>query len=189
MKKRAKKAEFGYIDSRKKRAIIWSVGILVIAVAIFLTGLFLNKMSKANIFTVFAILCVLPWAKHVVALVVIFPYHSVAKDRFDTVKKRVPSDCQLYTDMVITSSDKVMQLDFVVIGYGQVVALIGKKGQDVAYIRRYLTEGVGNWGDDYRVKIIESEKIFLGEVEGMETKEVDIEEESRVKSYMRSLIV
>ena len=74
------KGSFEYIKKKKKRKIIMVVAIIVIAAAIFGIGLLLNKMSRANIFTVLAILCVLPWAKQLVALIVLFPYHSVSRE-------------------------------------------------------------------------------------------------------------
>lgn len=195
-----KKGEFGYIAKRKKRTIVMSFMILLIAVIIFVAGLLLNKMSKANIFTILAVLCVLPWAKQIVALVVLFPYHSVSRERYEKVKTAVkgridgdtdsddPEPVRLYTDLVITSSEKIMNLDFVVVGYGQVIALVGKKGQDVAYIRQYLSKGVAQWGD-YKVKIVESEKLFLKDVEGLQPNQTNPEERENVNSYLRSLIV
>lgn len=184
----AKKGEFGYISRRKERAVLTAVIILIVAVAIFVAGLLLNKMSKANIFTIVAVLFVLPWAKQIVAVVVLFPYQSVSRERYERVAVLVEEPVKLYTDLVITSPEKVMNLDFAVVGYGQVIALVGRDGQDVAYIRKYLTEGVANWGD-YKVKILESEKIFLGEVEKMAVKETDEEEAEHVNSYLLSLIV
>ena len=59
-----KKETLKYIKKKKKRKIIMVVAIIVIAAAIFGIGLLLNKMSRANIFTVLAILCVLPWQKN-----------------------------------------------------------------------------------------------------------------------------
>ena len=53
------KGSFEYIKKKKKRKIIMVVAIIVIAAAIFGIGLLLNKMSRANIFTVLAILCVI----------------------------------------------------------------------------------------------------------------------------------
>lgn len=183
-----KKGEFGYISRRKTRACLTAVIILVVAAAIFVAGLFLNKMSKANIFTVIAVLCVLPWAKQVVAVVVLFPFCSVSRERYDRVAALVKEPVKLYADLVITSPEKVMHLDFAVVGYGQVIALIGRDGQDVAYIRRYLSEGVAKWGA-YKVKILENEKTFCSEVERMPVRETDEEETENVTSYLLSLIV
>lgn len=80
------KGSFEYINKKKKRKIIMVIAIIVIALAIFGVGLLLNKMSRANIFTVLAILCVLPWAKQLVALIVLFPYHSVSRERYEKAR-------------------------------------------------------------------------------------------------------
>ena len=81
-----------------------------------------------------------------------------------------------------------MNLDFAVVGAGHVIALIGKDGQDVSYIREYLTNGVHQWGD-FQVQIVTSEKLFFKEVERMQEHEVTAEEAENVDSYIRSLIV
>ena len=96
------KGSFEYIKKKKKRKIIMVVAIIVIAAAIFGIGLLLNKMSRANIFTVLAILCVLPWAKQLVALIVLFPYHSVSRERYDKARKCLENSgvqgAKLYTE-------------------------------------------------------------------------------------------
>jgi hypothetical protein len=81
-----------------------------------------------------------------------------------------------------------MNLDFLYIGSGYVVALVGKQGQDVNYIRQYLTKGVKQWGD-FSVKVLENEKQFLAEAGRQGKREVDLEEAERVDSYIRSLMV
>ena len=186
------KGSFEYINKKKKRKIIMVIAIIVTALAIFGIGLLLNKMSRANIFTVLAILCVLPWAKQLVALIVLFPYHSVSRERYEKAKECVQAnglpDVKLYTDLVITSPEKVMNLDFAVVGAGHVIALVGKSGQDVEYIRNYLTNGVHQWGD-FQVQIVTSEKLFRKETERMQEHAVTEDEAENVNSYIRSLIV
>jgi len=186
---KVQRGDFGYIKARKKRALTGTLCMAAIGIAIFLTGLLLNKMSNRNIFTVLAVLFVLPGAKFLVAYIVTFPYHSVSAERYGRVKKALPEKMVLYTDLVITSQEKVMNLDFVAVGNGQVLGLTAKKEKELSYIRSYLTKGVQNWGNGYKVKIVDSEKLFFSELERVETCEVDEEEEKTVKSYITSLIV
>ncbi len=186
---KAGKGELGYIDGRKKRALLGVLSMAAIGVAIFLLGLFLNKMSNRNIFTIFAVLFALPGAKYMVALIVMLPYHSASGERYEKVRERLASGAVLYADMVITSPEKVMHLDFAVVGNGQVLALLGEGKQELSYVKKYLTDGVRNWGSGYAVKIVESEKAFLADVSAMAEKDVDEEEEARVRSYLVSLIV
>ena len=74
-------------------------------------------------------------------------------------------------------------------GNKQVIGLIGKEKQDIAYIRKYISDGVANWGSGYKVKIVESENLFISELNAVSLQEVDGEEEDNVKSYIKSLIV
>ncbi|MCD7825610.1 MAG: hypothetical protein LUH14_06595 [Clostridiaceae bacterium] len=184
-----KRGEFGYLKAKKKKSLLGTFAMALAGFVIFFLGLFLNDMSKQNIFTIIAVLFVLPGAKFLVGYIVVFPYHAVSKERFDRVKEKMPENAQLYTDMVITSAEKVMHLDFAVVGNGQVIALTGPEKQDLAYVRNYLTKGVHNWGTEYKVKILDSEKRFLLEVSAMQVKEADKTEEDRVKSFLISLVV
>jgi len=186
---KVQRGEFGYIRARKRKALAGALFMAVLGIAVFVTGLLLNKMSNRNIFTVIAVLFVLPGAKYLVALIVTFPYHSVERERFEKVTKVLPEKMELYTDLVITSPEKVMHLDFIAVGNGQVIGLLGNGKQDLPYVRKYLADGVHNWGGGYKVKIMDSEKTFLGEIAKVEPCEMEEEEESHVKSYLLSLIV
>lgn len=186
---KAKKGEFGYLNKRKKGAILWIVLLVVIALAIYITGLLLNKMSNRNIFTIIAILFALPIAKQLVAIIVLFPYRSVEQERYRKVVDHLPEKMELMTDLVITSSEQVMHLDFLVLGQNQVIALLGNGKQQLSEVRSYLKNGVHNWGSGYKVKIVDSEKLFMQELQVIPETEPDPEEEERVRSYLRSLIV
>ena len=79
------KCTLGYLTKRKKAEILWIVFFVVLGVAIFLTG-YLWSGVRANIFTVMAVLLVLPAAKHLVALIAMFRKKGVTKERYDKVK-------------------------------------------------------------------------------------------------------
>lgn len=50
------RGELGYLEYKKKKAVLGTVAMAVIGFTIFIIGLFLNKMSNKNIFTVVAVL-------------------------------------------------------------------------------------------------------------------------------------
>ena len=179
------RGQLGYLEYKKKRAIAGTIAMAVLGIIVFLVGF----MSNRNIFTVVAVLFALPGAKFLVAFIVAFPYHTVGKEQYDKVKKHLGEGMELYTDLVITSSEKVMSLDFVAVGNNQVIGLTSDKKVEISYIRKYLTDGVANWGDNYKVKIVESEKLFLNELDNVKVVEADEEQEENVKSYIVSLIV
>lgn len=202
--KRAEKGEFGYISSEKKKYLTKIIVYILIAAGIFLTGLLLNKFSKANIFTVLAILMVLPWARAVVGYVVLIPYKSVSRERYEKVRAAISEKQKLYTDMVITSPETSMELDFLVKGDGAVIALMGKvnkgfatslvmgkDGQDINYVSNYLTKGCRNWAPNCRVKVYESsmEEKFIRSIKEMEERETDPKEEEELTAFLHSIIV
>ena len=184
-----KKGKFGYIVSKKKRMAAGVLAMLIVGIAVFLTGYFLNNMSNRNIFTVAAVMFVLPGAKFLVGFIVVFPYKSVTKEKYHSIKAHVGEGMELYTDMVITSAEKVMNLDFVAVGNKRVICLVGKEGQEISYIREYLSKGVDNWGSGYKVKVLDSEKLFVGELDSIKKCQVNEEEEKNVKSFLLSLVV
>lgn len=186
---KVKKGEFGYLNRRKRGALLGIIFLAAIALAIYIAGLLLNKMSNRNVFTIIAILFALPIAKQIVAVIVLFPYHSVGQERYRKVVDQLPERMELMTDLVITSSEHVMHLDFLVLGQNQVVGMLGDGNQQLSEVRSYLKNGVHNWGSDYKVKIVESEKLFLQELRNLSEAETDQEEEERVRSYLHSLIV
>ncbi len=187
-KNKIQRAERGYIAYRKKHTFLYSTGIVVVALAIFFLGLLLNDMSKANIFTVLAVLCVLPWANQMVSLIIFLPYRSVKEERFQQAKEVTPEGVTLYSDLVITSPDKVMNLDYAAVGCGKVVALVGRKRQDVKYIQRYLAHCMQRVSN-YSVEVLVDEEEFLQKLENIPPKDVDPEEHKKVVGYLMCLCV
>ena len=118
-----------------------------------------------------------------------FPYHSVDKQLYNKAKEHTGNKMQLYADMLITSPEKVMYLEFIAVGSKPIVALATGKKQEIQYIRKYLSDGVANWGEGYKVKILDNEKSFLREIDNVAVQEADEEEEANVKSYITSLVV
>lgn len=183
------KGDYGYINNRKKKALTGVVLMAVAGLAVFIAGLLLNKMSNRNIFSVIAVLFVLPGAKYLVRFIITFPYHSADRETYNKIKDHTNGKMQLYADMLVTSSEKIMFLDFIAVGNKYVLALATGKNQEIPYIKKYLADGVHNWGDGYKVKVLDNEKNFIREIDNITVQETDKEEEANVKSYLTSLVV
>ncbi|HAU85469.1 MAG TPA: hypothetical protein DCW90_08200 [Lachnospiraceae bacterium] len=186
---KAKVGQYGFLKKQKinyivKMAIFIAAGLIMYGV-----GLLVNKGNSKNICTVLAILMALPLAKAFTELVVIFPFHDVELERYEKVCSKCKEQAKLMTGLVITSEKKIMNLDFLVECEGNVIALAGKKEQDIAYISDYLTKGVRNWGFDYHVKVIKEEKAFLHAIETMKPVQVSEIEREHVIGYLESLVV
>ncbi len=161
MKFEIERGSFGYIKRKKTRLIVTMLLLILAAVVIFVTGLLLNKYDKANICTVLSVLFVLPLAKTLVIYIVMFPYKGVSEELYKKTLSIVNDNAILMTDMVITSPDKAMHLDFIVITDNQVIGITGKKKQDLRYITGYLQSSFRkNKIEGFTVKITDDYKQF-----------------------------
>lgn len=186
---RYQKGEWGYIKKKKIMQIVFTIIMALVGIGIFLTGYFLYKKSNQNVFTVLAVLMVLPGAKFLVSFIVLFPFKSPNLEQYKKLKKAIPKNSKLFSDMVITSPLKVMDLDFIIVSNDHVIGVIGKENQDVSYIQDYLTKGVRNWSSQCIVKIYPSFDGLLRAVNKIQEKEINKEDEEKVIAYLNSLIV
>lgn len=204
---------FGYIAEKKKTYLRKTVIYTLIGLAIFVVGYFINNCSASNVFTIVAILMVLPGAKAVVGYVIFHPFQTVTRNRYEKVyevasrivnqprsMEEVMKDTivkedilNLYTDVVFTSPEKVMNFDFLLLAQTRGIALLGKEKQDLAYIETYLKEGLAARNYTYGVKVYHSMDPFVKAIDKMDGKEEpkDSSKETRaeVVEYIESLIV
>lgn len=156
------KGTYGYIKDKKKKQLIYTAIIAVVAIAIFIAGYLLNKNSKNNVFTILAILFALPGAKMLVGFIIVAPYRSMENDKYEKLCKVVPPNATLLADLVITSPEKVMNLDCMVIDDRHVLALLGKEKQDASYIQTFLARTIKNHGFVCEVKLMtDFDKFYL----------------------------
>lgn len=183
------KGEYGYITKSKKYDIIKMLIYLGIALIIFVVGLLLNKMSYVNVFTIVAILFVLPWARVLVEFILLFPYRTPDQAEYEKWKAAVPDGSRLLSDVIITSTEKSMGLDFMVMGSGYVYGLATKEKQDNQYVQNYLKKGVEQNSSGYQVKIFHKAKDFENAIKNRKEKEISEEERENVEKYILSIMV
>ena len=189
MIQKKKKGEFQYLD-RLKSNYLWKILLyLVIGLAIFMIGLLLNKMEPRNIFSVIAILMVLPGAKQVVGLIATFPYHSVTKKEYEHILSYLKEGQNLYVDMLMTSKDRIMLFPYMVEVPGKIIALADPKEKDVKGVEKDLFQNVRNYCSDYQVCVFKEEKYFLRELSRMIPQEVKEEEREQVLKILFTLVM
>lgn len=178
------KCEPGYIQRQKRFQAVMLLVFIAIGIGLFLIG-FVATKTRANVFTVLAILMVLPGAKRVIALVVMAPRRSVEQKRYDRMREALSPDAVLLTDYVFTSSEKIMNLDFVIVEGREVIGIRSvnerKRTRETGeYMKDYLEKGIAGVADGYRVNILDSDESFFrqykrdGRAEGT-TVETDVE--------------
>ena len=175
----------GYIPKRKKVEFMWLLLFVALGVAIFLTGYFLTHV-RANIFTVMAVLLILPAAKRIVALLVLLPKKGVARGRYEKMESYVESGT-LYVDYVFTSTEKIMHLDFLLVKNGNVLGVIASSKQDVGYMKKYLMDCVNKVAPGYHVRLFENDEKLISHLEHLTKAEADAGKEKALLEYLHSL--
>lgn len=190
------KGNYGYITYKKKTSLGMALLMVLIGLGIFVVGLLLNKMSGRNVFSIFGMLMVLPMAKYLTTYIVVFPFKSPSEERFQRFQETCGGmeDVYLFSDLVLTSAEKVMNLDFMVVGNGYVVALQGKDKPETKYIQQYLEKGCRNWMSNMKVRIVTEEDGFYKEFAKLRQSKSagepwDEKEREEVLAYLRSLLV
>lgn len=190
-KQKAERGEYGYLKQKKTGALVGTLGMVLIGLAIFAAGLLLNKMDVRNLFTVVAICMVIPAAKYLVAYVVLYPYRPMDED----TKKRLDSyategDTLLY-NAVFTSSENVMHLDCIYITGHQIIGFTSRKKDNIQVMRDYLTNELKLRCLSYTVYIATEEKQVKDRMKlrGKEASDTNSKDREEVLSMLRTFIV
>lgn len=147
------KGEVGYIAFKKRLELMTTIFIFLIAVAIFVLGLALNKWDKGNIFTIIACLFVIPMARFATLYILLFPFKSVTEKQAAEVASHAKPGSIIYADVIITSEKKAMGIPFLIVTDNKVFGVRGSD-KDKAYdIRDYLQDVITRRGYDYKVSI------------------------------------
>ena len=190
-KQKLERGQYGYLKEKKQKALFGTFLMVFIGIAIFITGLLLNKMEVTNIFTVFAICMVMPAARYFVSYVVMFPYkptNSETKERLDSYAKE--GDTVLY-DVVFTSSEKVMHLDCIYVTGHQIIGYTSRAKDNVQAIQEYLKKELKMRCISYAVYIATEEKQIKDRMKlrGGENADANSEAKEEVLSMLRTFTV
>ena len=160
------KGEPGYLDYKKKAEIIRTVIYFVLVAAIFILG-YSQAHTRLNLMTVVAVLGCLPASKALVGVITRFPYPSIAVIRADEIKAKTGNITAVY-DMIITSREKVMPVDCIVISGNTIFGYTNSEKVDVKYAAAHIKSILNqNHFPDVSVKILNYYTAFLARAEGL----------------------
>ncbi len=165
--KRVQKGTPGYLDYKKKVEILRTIVYFGIVAAVFFLGYF-QTGSRQNLLTVVAILGCLPAAKALVGVIVRFPYRSIDQQRAEEITEKT-GHLTVCFDMVITSQDKIMPVDCIVISGNNIFGYTHYKKVDLKmaadHIKAMLKE---NHYNGLAVRILNEYKPFITRAEGLD---------------------
>lgn len=203
------RGSFSFIKRKKKRYVIKVLTYLLLGLALFLFGYLVNKGSTRNIFSVLAVLMALPGAKALVAFIVFAPYQSQEekdyKEVYEAISKAFDAPnaleqvmvdtivkegvCNLYTDVIFTSPDKVMYLPYFVMKEQEIVCLVGSEDKNKEYMKRYLSDGLMARQLPFSLRVFEQKEKFLKQIQTRTIKGEESELREEAVNYLTSLFV
>lgn len=161
-----KKGQAGYISAQKRKLGLQTLLEFGVVVLLLIIGYVITH-TKMNLFTLVAVLGCLPASKMLVEFIAIFPYKTIDKAVAEEIEEKAPLLTTAY-DLVITSKDKIMPVDAVVISNHTVFGYARNPKTDPAeaaeYIKSILAE---NHYSKMTVKVFSEYVPFLSRVEGL----------------------
>jgi hypothetical protein len=120
-----------------------------------------------NLLTVVAIVGCLPASKMLVEYITMAPYKSIAPEYYEEICKKAPLLVQAY-DLVLTTPEKVMSVDVVVISDHVVCGYTSNQKTDVVTVANYIKEVLAaEHCEKITVKVFHDYHAFLARAEGM----------------------
>lgn len=185
------KGTLGYIDNRKLARTLLFLLEVILVIAIFLTG-YISTGSRENLLTVVAIVGVLPAAKALVAVVMIFPHHSQKKEAYDEVCNVAGDTCAVLTELVLTTTEKIMPIDFIVVKDSHIIGFTTNPKCDILFADKFLTDNMQLNGYKVSVKILNNKNKFLTRIKELSAKEIakeEMQKDSEVAATVLSLAI
>ena len=186
---RTEKGQPGYVKARKQKYLLGAVVEFAIVIAIFVTG-YIQTGSRLNLLTVVAVVGCLPAAKMLVEFITMAPYKSIEEAKYQELEEKAPLILKAY-DMIITSSQKVMPLDAVVVSGHIVCGYASNPKTDEAALARHIKDILkDNHYYKMTVKIFHDYTAFLSRAEGMNNMAaVEQKESLRREKKIRKIIL
>ncbi|MBR0399167.1 MAG: hypothetical protein IJI10_13055 [Eubacterium sp.] len=165
---KGQKGEYGYIKRQKRVRLIRTVLFFVAAFAVFFAGVYLNHGDKRSIYTVIAMVGVIPAAMAAVSAIMIWLRPSMDAELYRRISS-VSGNLQMLYELFLTTREKNLYLDAAVITGDQVVAYTHEdvSTADLHFFEEHITRSLRTSGLKRSVKIFDSgnQKQFLSRIE------------------------
>lgn len=192
--KKTNKFEKGYLSNRKQKLFINVALNIVAAVIIFIVGLFLNKMQPRNIFSVLALLFILPVGRSLATLFILLPFKELKNDKLVKVENSIKGKGVLLYSPVFTSPEHVMHLDLIAVFKGRMLGYKEKMGTSVRneYDYKKKTEAAANYIDKHLKNQGRGDKLVVYDdiekfVKAFPEKILSEEEMNEVRSFVETM--
>ncbi len=183
------KGEFGYIDFMKKFNFLLTLILFIIAAGLFIIGLCVFD-SKANLLTIIGALFVIPAARYTTVWILFMQHKSGTEEQYEKALGLLKPGNLLYSDALITSTEKAYNLQFAVITGDKILALYNGK-EKLYKVQEYVASIFQRKGFDYKVTVTDEEAKFFSLLKASDSAAdmvfADDEERERYESDRREI--
>ncbi|MCQ2421631.1 MAG: hypothetical protein MJ064_01385 [Lachnospiraceae bacterium] len=177
------KGEKGYIQYKKLTQSL----VVLVFVAAGLSIFFICREilgTGRNLGTVFAVLLTLPAAKALVNLLLFIPYQPIPEELSAKLNEVLLPTDKAYYEMVFTSTERVMHLDFLCVRGNQLIAYL-INGKNTEKITSYFEASLKKRGEDVHMHVFRKEEELLRRLKSCEGGEASEE----VQEFVRMILV
>ena len=165
---KGQKGEYGYIKRQKRVRLIRTVLFFVLAFTVFFVGVYLNHGDKRSIYTVIAMVGVIPAAMAAVSAIMIWLRPSMDAQLYQEIST-VSGNLQMLYELFLTTREKNLYLDAVMVSKDQVLCYTHEtvSASDLHFFEEHITRSLRTSGLKRSVKIFESnnKRQFLSRIE------------------------
>ena len=170
--KKVDKGEFGYIEYRKKVALIRTIICLVIVLTVFFTGLIIYKDQK-RIFSIIAAVLCLPTGWSCVNLVMFLKAKSCSLNDHEKVEKH-KGGLLVHYDHIITSYDKNFYVAASTVLDKNICCLAADKDMDESDCEKHIKKMMAGSGySSYSIKVFTDTDKFCERLDQLENLRAD----------------
>lgn len=157
--KKILKGNYGYLTYEKKITLIKTIFMYVLAIGIFLLGLYTMHTNK-NIWSIIAVLSILPASKSAVRLIMLLRYKSLDKNLFNRIENNKGNINVLY-ELIITTSEKSYYVDAAAYYCGSLILLSHIDNKSIKKLSEHLNNTFGNNGIKSIIKIYDNDDKYI----------------------------
>ncbi len=197
--KKKNKFEKGYLTYRKNRLLLNIFINILSGLSIFVIGLLLNKMEAKNIFSVVALLFILPVGRSAATFFILLPFKEPDKGYFSSAEEAVKNKGLLLYSPVFTSAENVMHFDLLAVFSGKILAfkmknisgnqkeIDRKRKTDTA--KAYIDKHINNQGRNEKLTVYEDLDKFIKAFPEREATADELSSISGLAESMRYFVV
>ena len=165
--KKCEKGTYGYLRWKLKTEILRTAVYFAIVAAVYLLG-YSQTHSNKNLLTVVAVVGCLPACKALVGVITRFPYRGIDQKAAEEPAGKSMHLTAIY-DLVVTSSEKIMPIDCIVISGDRVFGYTSSPKTGLKDTSSYLRKMLElNGMEGVSVKLYDEFRSFIAIVEGLE---------------------